>query len=203
MSLGVGDFIFPGFQIPCTPGGDDLHLRSKGFDGQFKPHLVVAFAGAAVGYGVRALFFGDLHQPFGDDGARKRGSQQVLILVHGAGLDGGNDEFIDEFLAQIFYVQLGGAGFNGLFLQPAEFLALPNVGCYRNNLAVIVILFQPRDNNRRIQTAGIGQHDFFNLFHIESASFPVVHVLYYITVSIICNSKFRIFMLGRTICQSA
>ena len=94
-------------------------LRRQRLDGQLKANLVVALAGAAVADGRRALLVGDLNQPLGDDGARKGSAQQVLAFVHRAGLHGGEDEVLDKFLAQIFNIELGSAGLDGLFLEAA------------------------------------------------------------------------------------
>ena len=41
-----------------------------------------------------------------------------------------------------------------------QFLALSYVSCNGNNL-IIIIFFQPRDNNRCVQSAGIGENNFF------------------------------------------
>ena len=52
--LAVGDFILPAHP-PIPDGGDDFQVRSQGGDAHINPHLVIAFAGAAVGYGVGPL----------------------------------------------------------------------------------------------------------------------------------------------------
>ena len=42
---------------------------------------------------------------------------------------------------------------------------LPHIAAHGNDFAVIIVLFQPRDDNGSIQTAGICQHDLFDLRH--------------------------------------
>ena len=39
---------------------------------------------------------------------------------------------------------------------------LPHIAAHGNDFAVIIVLFQPRDDNGSIQTAGICQHDLFD-----------------------------------------
>ena len=163
MGLGVLDLLLPGLDVPNTPGGDDLHIRGEGLDGQLEAHLVVALAGAAVADGVGALFLGDVHNALGDDGPGERGAQQVLVLVHGPGLDGGVDVVLDELLFQVQHVQLGGPGLLGLFLQAVQLGALAHVAGDGDDLAVVVVLLQPGDDDGGVQAAGVGQHYFFDL----------------------------------------
>ena len=74
--LGVVDLLVPAFDVPLPPGGDDGHIRGEPLDGQLKPHLVVALAGAAVADGVGAFLDGDLGQSLGDAGTGVRGAQR-------------------------------------------------------------------------------------------------------------------------------
>ena len=163
MGLGVVDLLIPAFDVPLPPGGDDLHLGREGLDRQLEPHLVVALAGAAVADGIGTLGQRDLDDPFRDDRPGKGGAEQVLVLIHRARLDGGEYVVLDEDLPQILDVELGGAGLLGLFLQTGKFLALADVGGDRDDLAVVVVFLQPRNNDGGVEAAGIGQHHFFNL----------------------------------------
>ena len=150
VGLGVLNFLLAGLDIPDTPGGDDLHIRSKGLDGQLEADLVVALAGAAVADGVGALFFGDVHNALGDDGTGKGGAQQVLVLIHSPGLHRGVDVVLDELLFQIQHVQFGGAGLLGLFLQAVQLGALAHVAGNGDDLAVVVVFLQPGDDDRGV-----------------------------------------------------
>ena len=110
--LAVLDLIFAGLHGPYighTPRSDDLQVRSQSLDAQLETDLVVALAGGSVADGRSALLSGDLHQPLGDGGTGHGGAQQILVLIHGAGLDAGHDVVVTEIVHQILDVQLGGA----------------------------------------------------------------------------------------------
>ena len=165
VGFGVVDLVVAALEFPDAPRGDDRHLRRESLDGQFKAHLIVALAGAAVGDGVRALLEGDLGDALGDDGARERRAQQVLALVLRARLEGGEDVILDKLLAQIFDIELGSAGLDGLFLKALQLRALPHVRGHGDDFAALVVLLEPGDDDGRVQTAGIGQNDLLILLH--------------------------------------
>ena len=89
------------------------------------------------------------------------GAQQVLF-VNGPGLHAGHNVVGSVFLGQIQYIQLAGAGFDGLLLQTLQLIGLAHIAGNGNDLAVIVVFLQPRDNDGSIQAAGVGKNDFFN-----------------------------------------
>ena len=164
VGLGVVDLLIAALDIPLAPRGDDLQVRGKVHDGQLETHLVVALAGAAVADGVGTLGAGDLHHALCQDGPREAGAQQVALIV-GTGLHGGDDVILHEFIGQIFHIQLGSAACLGALLQTFQLTLLAHIAADCNDLAVVVMLFQPRDDDGRIQTTGISQHDFFDLRH--------------------------------------
>ena len=139
-------------------------------DSQLEAHLIVSLASAAVDNSVGPFLFRNFHQTLGNQRAGKGGSQQIPVLVHGTGLHGGNDVVVHKFLGQVLHIQLGRAGGLGLFLQPLQFIRLTHIAGHGNNFAVVIVFFQPGDQDRSIQTAGIRQNDFFNLFHRRNAS---------------------------------
>src|SRR5699024_4577524 len=105
--LTVCDLVLTGLHGPyvChTPGGDDLDIGSKGLDAKLETDLVVAFSGSAVADGYGVLFAGDLHQLPRDSGTGHGGSQEILVLIYGAGLHAGHDKFIAELVYNIFNV---------------------------------------------------------------------------------------------------
>ena len=56
VSARVVNSFFARYDVPFAPWRDDLQFRRKRLGGEFEAHLVVALAGAAVRYGVRAEF---------------------------------------------------------------------------------------------------------------------------------------------------
>ena len=82
---------------------------------------------------------------------------------------GGNDHVIHHLIHQIGNVELGCAGLDGLLLQPIQLVILADVAGYSDNLGIVVVLFQPGNNNRSVQAAGVGQYNLFDvlLVHIR------------------------------------
>ena len=163
MRFGIFDFLFTGFDIPLPPGGDDFHFRRKRFERQLETHLVVALAGAAVANRVGALFFSDFRQAFGDAGTRVGSAEQIGFIVR-ARFQARPNVIFHIFLFEVQNIQLGSAGFQSLFFEPVKLGALTDVAGNGNHFAVVVIFFQPRNNNRSIEAAGIGKNHFFNIF---------------------------------------
>ena len=164
MCLGIVDLFVTALDVPLTPRSDDLQVRCKVHDGQFKAHLIVALAGAAVAHGICTLGAGDLHHTLCQNGSCKAGAQQIALVI-GPGLHGGDDVILHKFIGQIFYVQLGSTACLGALFQTFQLALLAHIAAHCNDLAVVVMLFQPWDDNGSIQTAGIGQHDLFDLRH--------------------------------------
>ena len=123
--------------------------------------------------GVCPFLFGDLNNALCNDGTRKRRTEQIFVFVHRARLHRGIDVILDEFFAQVFYVQFGRARFQRLFFQPVQLALLPYVGRDRDHFAVVIVFFQPRNNDGGIQSARIGKDNFLNLFlfHMSTTSF--------------------------------
>ena len=94
-----------------------------------------------------------------DDGPGKGGAQQIVLIL-GPHHHGGDDDVVHHLVHQVGHDQLGGAGLQGLFLQPLQLVSLSHVAGDGNDLGVIVVLFQPGDDDGCIQTAGIGEHNF-------------------------------------------
>ncbi|MPM85390.1 hypothetical protein SDC9_132470 [bioreactor metagenome] len=105
-----------------------------------------------MGNGVGALGLGNFHDPFGNDGAGKGGAEQIFALVNRTGLQGGENEIVDKFFLQIFYVYLRRAGLDGLFVERGKLLPLTYVGRDGDHLASVVF-HKPRNDHRCIQPA--------------------------------------------------
>ncbi len=163
VSLGVIDLLITALDVPLTPRGDDGHLGGQRLQGQLKADLVVTFAGAAVADSVGVLLLGDVGQSSGDAGTCVGGAQQVVLIL-GVGLQAGPDVVFDVVLLQVEDVQLGSAGLDGLLLQAIQFGTLANVTGNGNDFAVVVVFFQPGNDDGSVQTAGVCQNDLFNIF---------------------------------------
>jgi hypothetical protein len=123
--------------------------------------LIIPFARGAVGYGVCAHIGGNFHHAFGNEGTGDRCAQQIFTLVNGVGAEHGKNIIPNEFLAQIVDENLFGTQFFGLNPGGFQFLTLPNIGSEGDDVALILIL-QPFENHRGIQTAGISEDDFLD-----------------------------------------
>ena len=118
--------------------------------------------------GIGILFLGNLSQCLCDARTSMRGAQQVLFVL-GIGFQAGPDVVLNVIFLQVQNVQLGSAGLEGLFFQAVQLSALANVAGNSNNFAVVVVLFQPGNDDGGIQTSGVSQNNLFNillfLFH--------------------------------------
>ncbi len=164
--LGVSQQFLAREQIPFPPRRDDLDVGFEGVSAQFEPHLIVALAGRAVRYGVRSSLYRDLDLALGDQRPGDGRSQQVFALVDRVGPKHGEHEIAHEFLAQILDVDVFRLDPKLQRLTPRrlQFLALAEIGGKGHDLAVIHVL-QPLQDDRGIQAARIGQHDFFDIRH--------------------------------------
>src|SRR5262245_28592118 len=159
--VGLIDRVLARSAVPFAPAGDHRQFGRQGFECQFKTDLIVALACASVRERVAARPLSDFDLAFGDDGSGERSAEQVFVFVDGAGAQRGPDVFGDEFVAQVFDVDFRRARGDGLLLQSGQLFALPDVGGDRDYFAVIV-LFQPGNDDRGVESARIGQRDAFN-----------------------------------------
>ena len=164
VGLGVVDLLVPALDVPLPPRGNNLHLRSKALDGQFKADLIVSLSSATVADGVRPLGLGNLHQALGDDGPGESGAQQIVLIL-GPHHHGGDNDVVHHLVYQVLYVQLGSSGLDGLLLQAVQLIPLPHVGGYRDDLRIVVVFLQPGNNDGRIQPTGVSEHHFFHISH--------------------------------------
>ena len=141
--------------------------------------------------GICTLLDGDISQCLGDARTCKAGAQQV-ILVLSAELQGGEDVVLDEILLQVQHVQLGSAGGLCLFFQAVQLSALTHVTGNSNDLAVVVVFLQPGNDDGGVQTAGVSQNDFFDVFLFHDKRAPLIKIhfcsLMRISLRILCLS---------------
>ena len=160
--LGIVDLFVTRLDVPLSPRGDDGHVGREALDGQLEPDLVVALAGRAVGNGVGAFGQRDLGELLADDGPRKGGAEQVLLIL-GIHHDGRDDDLVAHLVGEVGDDELARAGLDGLFLQTVELVALADVGRDGDDLRIVVIFLQPGNDDGRIETARVGQNDFLDL----------------------------------------
>ena len=113
--------------------------------------------------GICTFLDGDIRQSLGDARTCKAGAQQVIFVLR-AELQGGEDVVLHKVLLQVQHVQLGCAGRLGLFFQTVQLGALTHVTGDSDDLAVVVVFLQPGNDDGGVQTAGVSQHDFFDVF---------------------------------------
>ena len=168
----IVDFFVTALDRPFSPRSDDLHIRSICLDCQFKPNLVVTLTGCTVADCVCTFFECDFSQPLADDRSCKRSTQQIPIFINSTSLYGREYIIVYKFILQIQNDELRSTGLDCLFFQSVQFCTLSNVSRNSDDFAVIIIFFQPRNNDGCIQSARISQNDFFNfLCHRERLQF--------------------------------
>ena len=166
--LQIGEQIFPGAHVPDPPRGDHFQLGRQCGDRPFETHLIVTLAGTAVGDGVSPFRQCCLYHRLGDDRAGHGGAQQIGAFIDGAGLQGWVDVLFDELFAQVLDDALGGARGDGLLLDPFQIVTLlTDVGDEGNDFGVIV-LFQPGNDGRGIQSTRVSQYDLVDSAHVTS-----------------------------------
>lgn len=163
--FGVGDHFGAawefGAEVVHAPWGDDDEFGGEHGGAEFEADLVVAFTGGTVGDGVGVFAEGDFDHAFGDAGSGDGGAEEVLAFVDGTGLEHGEDVIAGEFLAEVADEALGGAGGGGFFFEAVEFFFLADVGAVGDDLA-LVLVFEPGEEDRGIQTAGVRDNDFLH-----------------------------------------
>jgi hypothetical protein len=106
----------------------------------------------------------DLDQPLGNQRPRDRGAEQVQPLIERVGAEHREDEVAHEFLAHILDVDFLDAQHLGLLARGLQLLALAEIGGEGHHLAAILGL-QPFQDDRGVETAGIGENDFLGRGH--------------------------------------
>ena len=172
VGFGVGEQLFAAVEIPLSPGGDDRDVGIEGEISQLETHLVVAFARRAVADGIRTREACDLDLAFGDQRTGDGGAQEILALVDGIGPEHREDVVAHELLAQVLDEDIFGfdTEFQRLFSGRFDLFALADVGGEGDHFAVVLVL-EPFENDTGVETAGVGEYDFFDLFfHLERTS---------------------------------
>ena len=172
--LGVRELILPRAEIPLPPGSDHPELGRQRPVGDLEANLVVALSGAAVGQRVAAVGQRRLHLRFRDQRPRERRSEQVAALVDRAGAQGGEEVVGGELCLEVDDLARDRAGAKRLFSNRLEVLLLSDVGHHRDHLAGVVIP-QPGDHHRRIESARVGEGDALDRLlslHVDLPKMP-------------------------------
>ena len=152
-----------GVKIPLAPRSDNLEIRCKRLHGQLEANLIVPLSRRAVCNRIRALTLGDIDERLCNHGTRKRRAEQIFPLVDGTRLERRPDIFLKEFLRQIDNIHLRCTGRERLVMHRCKLLALPDIGTGCNDLASVIVLLQPRDDDRGVKSAGIRKNYLFDL----------------------------------------
>ena len=117
--------------------------------------------------GIRPLALSNIDKRLCNHGTRKRCAQQILALVDRPRLECRPDILLKKLLRQIDNMHFRRTRGECLVMHGFEFLTLPDIGADSDDLAAIIVLFQPGNDNRGIKTAGIRKDYLFNLlFHV-------------------------------------
>jgi hypothetical protein len=106
----------------------------------------------------------DLDLALGNQRPGDRGAEQVLALVERVGAEHREHEVPHELLAHVVdedVLRLDAQHFR-LLAGRAQFLALAEIGGVGHHLAAICRL-EPLQDDRSVETAGIGQHDLLDV----------------------------------------
>ena len=161
--LGIFDQLRARAEIPFPPGRDHPDVGLQRVIGKFETHLVVALAGGTMRHRVGADGARDLDLALGDQRARDRGAEEIDAFIERVRAEHREDIVAHEFLAQILDEDLADPQHFGLGACRLDFLALADIGGEGDDLRVVAVL-QPAQDDRGVEPAGIGQHDFFDVF---------------------------------------
>jgi hypothetical protein len=78
-----------------------LNVRLESIVGQFETDLIVTLASAAMGHELTAFTSSNFNLFTSNDRTGQRSTQKINRFVNGVGLNGREDEFLDEFFFQV------------------------------------------------------------------------------------------------------
>ena len=135
-----------------SPWSNDLDIRSKCLDTQFKTDLIVTFTGSTVADGNGVFLTCDFDKLFGDSRTCHRSSEQIFVFIYSTGLYTWHDIVFTEIIYDVFNIQLGSTGKFGSLIQTIQFVTLSAVYTAADNF-VIKCFFQPWDQCCGVKTA--------------------------------------------------
>ena len=137
MHLGEFDQFRSRCKRPFPPGCDDADIGVECVSRQLEPHLVVAFAGRAVGHGVGPGFGRDLDKALGNQRSRDGGAEKIESFVNGIGAEHREHEVADEFLPKVLDVDFLHPEHLGLGAGRLELFTLAEIGREGHDLASV------------------------------------------------------------------
>ena len=110
-------------------------------------------------HGIRTCLGCDLNQSLGNKRPRNGRSKKVKAFVKSVGAEHWENKIARELFPKIFDINLFDAEHLSFLARRVQFFALAQVSRERNDLAPVLVL-EPFQNDRGIETAGIGENDF-------------------------------------------
>ena len=154
MRFGIINFLITALDIPFSPGSNDFQVRIKVHDAKLKPDLIISFSGTAMADSIGMLLMCDLHNALCKQRTCKAGTKKVSFII-GTGLHGRNNIIIDEFFCQILDIQFTCTTGFCTFFKIIQFISLSDITTDSNYFVVIIMFFQPGDDDGSIKTTGI------------------------------------------------
>ena len=78
---------------------------------------------------------------------------EEIILIYSAGFHRGDNVVVNIIIRQVQNIQFGSTGFQRFFFQTVQLSALSDIAGNSNDLRIVVILFQPGNDDGCIQAA--------------------------------------------------
>mmetsp|Transcript_48576 Transcript_48576/g.90146 ORF Transcript_48576/g.90146 Transcript_48576/m.90146 type:complete len:268 (+) Transcript_48576:578-1381(+) len=145
-------------EFGVSPRGNAGGLGHERLHTHLKPDLVVALARGAVSDVGGPVLPGDADHLLGNARPGDRGAQQVTRFVDCVAFDGLKDVVLHKILTEIRHDALDGTACDCLRLDGFEiFVMLANIGTEGNH--VKSLLTQPREDDRRIKAARVGEDE--------------------------------------------
>ena len=111
----------------------------------------------------------DLDLALCDQRARDRGAEEIDAFIERVRAEHREDIVTNEFLAEVLDEDLADAQHLGLGACRFDFLTLADIGGEGDDLRVVAVL-EPAQDDRGVEPAGIGKHDFFDVFLFHGVS---------------------------------
>ena len=154
---------FTALEIPFAPWCDDVDVGLQTIIAKLETHLIVTLAGGAVADRIGADLTGDFDLALGDQRTGDRGAEQVLAFIDRVGAEHREDVVFHELFADVLDEDVLGldAGGQRLGARGFDLAALTEIGGEGDHFRIVLGL-EPLEDNRGVETAGIGEDDFLD-----------------------------------------